>query len=153
MPKTDIKLYSKNTSGQKQTTTITYVNNEVSSDILKDFAQSLNALTTNSYEKTDRINTINCDTEQTKMFRNMKFEGVSRGATAKLTYNATTSASPAMIFDNNNSTTVRWITGTLTIEGGIATYTFTVPNEAGYIYAGLNERDDFYSAFNNAQVQ
>lgn len=66
MAKTDIKIYATEAaSGKKTTTSITYVNPDADSQTLKTFAQKLNAFTTNNYVETDRIHTINVDTEQT----------------------------------------------------------------------------------------
>lgn len=65
MAKTDIKIYATEAaSGKKTTTSITYVNPEADSQTLKTFAQMMNAFTTNNYVETDRIHTINVDTEQ-----------------------------------------------------------------------------------------
>lgn len=65
MPKTDLKLKTINAnSGAKINTTITYVNGSASSGTLKQYAQLLNGLTNNIYSETDRIQTINVDTEE-----------------------------------------------------------------------------------------
>lgn len=65
MAKTELKLKSKrSTTGQNITTTIGYVNPDADSVTLKTFGQKLNAMTTNIYEETDRVQTINVDTEQ-----------------------------------------------------------------------------------------
>lgn len=64
MAKTELKLKSKNAAtGQDITTTISYVNPTADSTTLKTFGQKLNALTTNNYTETDRVQTINVDTE------------------------------------------------------------------------------------------
>ncbi len=66
MAKTDIKIYATEAaSGKKTTTSITYVNPDADSQTLKTFAQKLNAFTTNNYVETDRIHTLNVDTEET----------------------------------------------------------------------------------------
>lgn len=65
MAKTELKLKSKNAAtGQDITTTLTYVNPTADSATLKTFGQKLNNLTTNSYVETDRVQTINVDTEE-----------------------------------------------------------------------------------------
>ena len=65
MPKTDLKLKTINAnSGAKINTTISYVNGSASSGTLKQYAQLLNGLTNNIYSETDRIQTINVDTEE-----------------------------------------------------------------------------------------
>lgn len=65
MAKTELKLKSKNVAtGQDITTTLSYVNPNADSATLKTFGQKLNAFTTNNYVETDRVHTINVDTEQ-----------------------------------------------------------------------------------------
>lgn len=65
MAKTELKLKTKNAAtGQAITTTVGYVNPTADSQTLKTFGQKLNAFTTNTYEETDRVQTINVDTEQ-----------------------------------------------------------------------------------------
>ena len=65
MAKTELKLKSKNSAtGQDITTTLTYVNPTADSATLKTFGQKLNAFTTNNYVETDRVHTINVDTEE-----------------------------------------------------------------------------------------
>lgn len=63
MPKTDIKLYSTEPSGKATTATISDVNPDATNDELKTLGQMLNSFTRNRYDKTNRINTIQCDTE------------------------------------------------------------------------------------------
>lgn len=64
MPKTDIKLYSTEPSGKATTATISDVNPDATNEQLKTLGQMLNAFTRNRYDKTNRINTIQCDTEE-----------------------------------------------------------------------------------------
>lgn len=155
MPKTDIKLYSKNTSGQKQTTTISYVNNDVSSDVLKDLAQSLNALTTNSYEKTDRINTLNCDTETIKMHRELTITNAIRGQTATITFNKTSeeSVTPAVFSYQDNAVTLVATTAGTSDDPTKAKFTLSIPSNSSYIYIGIVEKEQFYSEFTLTQAQ
>lgn len=62
-----IKLYAKEAStGKTTTTTINYVNPAATGANMKAFAQKLNAFTTNTYEKSDLIETTNLDTETVK---------------------------------------------------------------------------------------
>lgn len=66
MAKTELKLKSKNAAtGQDITTTLSYVNPTADSATLKTFGQKLNTFTTNNYVETDRVQTINVDTEAT----------------------------------------------------------------------------------------
>jgi outer membrane protein assembly factor BamB len=63
MAKTSVILNATDSGGKKMQTTITNVNPEASSLHLKQMGQMINALTTNTYDSTDRIDKINCDTE------------------------------------------------------------------------------------------
>lgn len=64
MARTDLKLKSKdNSTGRDMTTTITHVNENANKATLLEFGQKLNNLTVNVYEQTDRVQTINVDTE------------------------------------------------------------------------------------------
>lgn len=60
-----LKLYAQTTAGgtKTTTTTISNVNSQVDSATMKSFAQKLNAFTTNTYQKTDLVETTNVDTE------------------------------------------------------------------------------------------
>lgn len=65
MAKTELKLKTTNAAtGQNITTTVGYVNPTADSQTLKTFGQKLNAFTTNNYVETDRVQTINVDTEE-----------------------------------------------------------------------------------------
>lgn len=63
MAKTDMKLYTTDTMGNGNTATITYVNPNATSSQLVTLGRMITSLTSSAYNKTDRINTINCDTE------------------------------------------------------------------------------------------
>lgn len=63
MPTRQIKLYAKEAStGKTTTTTINNVNPEATAANMRDFARQLNAFTTNTYEKSDLVETTNLDT-------------------------------------------------------------------------------------------
>lgn len=65
MAKTDLKLYSKAQGTEKKiTTSLPYINPSADSTTLKQFAVKLNNFTTNVYDETDRVQTINIDTEE-----------------------------------------------------------------------------------------
>lgn len=65
MARTDLKLKAKDQStGNTTTTSITHVNENATSSTLLQFSQMLNNLTTNTYDSTDRVQTINVDTEE-----------------------------------------------------------------------------------------
>lgn len=61
--KTDLKLSSTSAGGDPITTTISDVNPAASNLTLKTFAQKLNMLTTNTYEETNKVTTVNIDSE------------------------------------------------------------------------------------------
>ena len=59
------KMQLKMTSeGKTLTRTLSHTNQSVDNDILAQFGNRLAALTTNTYGSTDRITTVNCDTEE-----------------------------------------------------------------------------------------
>lgn len=77
MAKTDLKLYSKAQGSEKKiTTSLPYINPATDSTTLKQFAVKLNNFTTNTYSETDRVQTINVDTEQVPVDENAKLEPV-----------------------------------------------------------------------------
>lgn len=63
MAKTSIIITSTDTTGKTLQKNITDVNPEATNAQLVTFAQGLNALTTNTYNGTSRVNKINCDAE------------------------------------------------------------------------------------------
>lgn len=66
MAERQLKLYAQTTAGgtKTTTTTISNVNPAIeSSTTLRNFGQMLNAFTTNTYQKTDLVETTNVDTE------------------------------------------------------------------------------------------
>lgn len=50
-----LTLKAKDTSDKSVTTSIRYVNPEASNEVLKTYAQMLNALTTNTYDKLTKV--------------------------------------------------------------------------------------------------
>lgn len=159
MPKTDIKVYSTDAAtGSKITTSVGYVNPNATNAVLKSFAQQLNDLTTNTYSSSDRIETVNLDTEGSrKSFRDITISGAVQGGTAQITHNITQTfkGTPAVFFTYGTAPniTVLYLPPTeLSSTGSTVTHTVTIPNQSGWIYAGLNENTDFYSAFVGVQV-
>lgn len=59
--KVDVKFKSIDQSGTTSTTTISYINPEATNSEMKGFAQRLNALTTNTYKESDKVETTNLD--------------------------------------------------------------------------------------------
>lgn len=66
MAKTEIKLIAKDQEDKTVSTTISDVNPDAQSSTLKAFAQRLNMLTTNTYERTDKVVTTDVDTATDK---------------------------------------------------------------------------------------
>ena len=63
--KTSAVITSTSQAGTKIQKTLTDVNAECTNEVIKTAGQMLNNLTTNTYERTDRIDKQNCDTETT----------------------------------------------------------------------------------------
>lgn len=151
MPKTDIKLYSTDAAtGSKITTSVPYVNPNASNDALKEFALKLNAFTTNTYASTDRVETVNVDTESgRKQFRNITVTGAIQGATATISANIQIGGSinPAVFFFTNNTVTILTTAAVPSDDPTIAKRSVTIPNSSGEMYIGLIANDDFYADF------
>lgn len=169
MAKTSLIISSTDSStGKKLQKTLTDINSSATNAQLKSFAQALNNLTTNTYSESNRVDRINCDTEEsasgggggsvlTKAFRELAITGTTRGATATATFNATTSVTnnPVVFFitPSGNSYTATYIDVTAGATTGTQrTATFTVPTSGGYLYAGFRENDAFYADFVMAEV-
>lgn len=75
MPKTDLKISSTSaTSGQKITTSISYVNPEATSAVMLELSQRLNSFTTNVYDETNLVKTYNIDSETIKKQPTLYYE-------------------------------------------------------------------------------
>ena len=151
MAKTELKLKTTNAAtGQNITTTVGYVNPTADSQTLKTFGQKLNAFTTNTYEETDRVQTINVDTETIKQWRNMTANNISQGSSsAYITYNSKSGSTntPFVVFDSGSGETANVLTTTFE-QGATATEgkaKFTVPNYAGTLYAVFIGGTSFYA--------
>lgn len=160
MPKVDLKLYSLGTQdGKKITSTVNYVNPDANNTVLKTFAQQLNSLTTNVYDSTDRVETMNVDTESSrKQFRNTTITGATRGGTATITMNCADGESfnpVAMYMTGSSPYTLTYLTLTRTDSGSttVLKFTTTIPNEHGGIYVGITEKDEFYADFTRVAVE
>lgn len=151
MPKTDIKLYSTDSeTGAKITTSVAYVNPNASNNALKEFAQKLNALTDNVYSSTDRVETVNVDTEGSrKQFRDITITGAIKGATAIISANIQIDGSinPAVFFFSNNTVTILTTAAVSSDDPTIAKRSVTIPNSTGELYIGLIANNDFYADF------
>lgn len=151
MPKVDLKLYSTDAAeGKKITTSVTYVNPAASNSVLKSFAQQLNAFTTNAYLETDRVETVNVDTDDSrKQFRDVIITGATRNSTATISLNILSggSANPAVFFYSNGSAQVLATTSAPSIDPTVARFTVTIPDSSGQIFVGLGATSNFHADF------
>lgn len=156
MPKVDLKLYSTDAAdGKKITTSVTYVNPNASNAVLKSFAQQLNAFTTNTYSETDRVETVNVDTEGSrKQFRNLAITGARKDATATITCYQTTdeNITPAVFFYTSGSAQFLTATRSESSDPTLGKFNVTVPNAIGWLYIGITEKTDFYADFISAEI-
>lgn len=157
MPKTDVKLYSTDAAtGTKQTTTISYVNPTAGNTVLKSFAQQLNNLTTNNYSSSDKIETLNLDTEdETNQAREITVTNAGRNQTATITFNRSTTeaqyggATPQVFYYSAaESTTEKLSVSSISSQDPTkATYNCTIPDRNGTLYIGLVATDYFVADF------
>lgn len=156
MPKVDIKLYSTDAAeGKKITTSVPYVNPNASNSVLKEFAQRLNAFTTNTYVETDRVETVNVDTDESrKQFRNITITGAAQGATATLTINIDDgeTVNPAVFFYSNSTVQLLSASSASSTDPNIAKFNVAIPSSSGQLFAGLAAKTNFYSDFVVATV-
>ena len=96
MAERQLKLYAKPTAGNTTTTTISNINPEATGTVMKSFAQQLNALTTNAYEKSDLVETYNLDTEEPPAPQSQKTQ-----ATITVPSTANKDAEPAISYTSD----------------------------------------------------
>lgn len=151
MPKVDLKLYSTDAAeGKKITTSVTYVNPAASNAVLKSFAQQLNAFTTNAYLETDRVETVNVDTDTSrKQYRDILITGAAQGATATISANVVegVTVNPAVFYYSNGAAQVLTTTSIPSADPTVARFTVSIPNSSGQIFAGIATNDYFYADF------
>lgn len=154
MPKTDVKLYSTDAeTGAKQTTTVSYVNPNANYTALKNFAQQLNSLTTNTYTSSDRIETRNLDTEEAgDQSREISVTNAGKNQTATITVNTVsgeTGINPqAFYYIPENSTTEKLTVSSVGSQDPTkATYHVTIPNYNGTLYIGTLATANFNADF------
>ena len=139
------------TSGKKRKRSFSDINPKATNAQLKEFAQQLNAMTTNIYAETDRIDRINVDSPDAgKKYRNITITGAEKNATATLSavISQGVAINPAIFYYTGSSTAQ--ILSTSNASSGdptIANLTFTVPNSSGTIFVGLSENNNFYPDF------
>lgn len=150
MPKTDVKLYTTDAgTGAKQTTTVSYVNPSASYTALKTFAQQLNNLTTNTYTSSDRIETLNLDTEEQpaagKKVRTVTISNPRSGQDTDITisHGETETLSPVFTYEGGG-TIYRW---TVTSGANTGEYTASIPSEAIKVHVGVAETEEYNSSF------
>lgn len=157
MPKVDLKIYSTDAAeGKKITTSVTYVNPDASNSVLQSFAQQLNAFTTNTYGETDRVETVNVDTEGSrKQFRNLAVTGARADSTATITCKQTAEEefSPAAFFYTNGSVQFLTATRSSSTDPTQGKFNVTIPNSIGWLYIGITEKTDFHADFIAAEIQ
>lgn len=66
MAKVDLKIKSTTPTAQSQTTTISYVNPALTNEQLSTLGHTLNALTDNHYDESQKVTTVNVDSEDDK---------------------------------------------------------------------------------------
>lgn len=150
MPKTDVKLYSTDaTTGAKQTTTISYVNPNADYTALKNFAQQLNSLTDNTYTSSDRIETLNLDTEEpatNKKTRSITFDNPKKGQSTDITIenNGTETLSPVFLYSDGSSVSAWSVTKIIDETGK---YRGNIPSSATSLAVGTTETDEYFAQF------
>lgn len=100
MAKTDLKINATNGYGDDITTTISYVNPDASKDEILAVTQALNALTTNTYKETQRIQTVNVDLEIVPSTPTIT-SSVTQYSLSEFTGTSNTKTGPATIINYN----------------------------------------------------
>lgn len=148
------------TDGKKLQKTLTDINSAATNEQLKSFAQVLNGLTTNTYVETNRVDRVNCDTEEGtivggKGFRNVTVTGAEQGETATIAFNITEgeSVTPGVFFYTNSAMQILTATAAASDDVTVAKFSVTVPASSGELYVGIREKDAFYADFVFANVE
>lgn len=146
MSSKQIKIYSTTTAGggKEVTTTIGYVNPEASGETMKSFAQQLNAFTTNSYQRTDLIETTNLDTETVKLIPTLTLgtPTVNNGVVT-IPFETQTNG---LIFADTVAQFGGYTHYKTMREVGSATLKVTLNESGSYtVYCGIAEATNYYS--------
>lgn len=128
MSKTSLILTTTDILGRKQQQSITDVNPNADTTALKTFAQMCNALTTDTYVSTDRIDKINCDLEAGTSKTTPTFSASKTTFSKALAGQDATSTDDGMIYNS------RWTVQT--------TVTY---NGDGVLYASVNNAIDTFT--------
>ena len=148
-------------SNEQLQKTLTDINPAATNAQLKAFAQSFYGLSDDTYVKSNRVDRINCDTEESggtvsgKRFRETAITGAAKGSTATITANIREGGTinPAVFYYANGSTQLLSPTKVTSDVATVAKFTVSVPNSSGYIYVGLLEDTNFYADFVNTNVE
>ena len=154
MAKTDLKLSSTSAGGDKITTTISDVNPTASNLTLKTFAQKLNMLTTNTYEETNKVTTVNVDSTADKPTPTLKLMTGESGGSEATTITANGDTYYHTSYDGDGEIYVK-VKGTQTsgsvfygysgtVQTMHRTYSFTA--NAGVVYEFHAVETDNYKA-------
>ncbi len=146
------------TTGKKLQKTLTDINSAATNDELKTFAQAVNAVTTNTYGESNRVDRINVDTEESatvsKLFREITVTDAAKNATAKISFKRTEDEASyggvsltVFYYNTQESTAEKLTTSSVSSEAPTALYHVTIPNYNGRLYVEIEATEDFYSEF------
>lgn len=139
------------TDGKKLQKTLTDINSAATNEQLKAFGQMLNGLTTNTYYETNRVDRVNCDTEDSDSakFRDITVTGAAQGATATITMNIIEgeTSKPAVFSWTSSSTTLLSVTVAASESTTVGKFTVNIPSTTSAIYVGQIAKNGFYADF------
>lgn len=147
------------TDGKKLQKTLTDINSAATNEQLKSFGQMLNGLTTDTYVETNRVDRVNCDTEDGvsggKAFRDITITGAAQGATATISANILEGGTinPAVFYYTGNEVQLLTTTPAASDDATVAKVTVAIPNSSGTVFVGLTTGSNFYADFVSANVE
>jgi len=150
MLKVEVKLSYTTAADKKGTTTISNVNPSAGRAPLLQMSQALNALTTNIYGETNRVETVNLDTEEPtpagKNVRTVTLDNTIKGQSTDITIenDGVETLNPTFLY-SDGSTTSAWSVTKIIDETG--RYRGNIPSTATTLYIGLAETNDYYPVF------
>lgn len=146
MSSKQIKLYSTTTAGggKEVTTTIGYINPEATGATMKEFAQRLNAFTTNVYEKTELVETTNLETETVKIRPTLTLGNATvNNGVVTIPYETNSSG---LVFADTEAQFGDYAHYKTMKDIGKNTLSVTLPQSGNYIvYCGIDEATNYYS--------
>ena len=155
MPKVEVKLSYTTAADKKGTTTISNVNPSAGSAALLQMSQAFNALTTNTYGETNRVETVNLDTEEPtpagKNVRTVTLDNTIKGQSTDITIenDGTETLAPVFLYSNGSSVSAWSVTAVIDEKGK---YRGNIPSAATELYIGLAETNDYYPVFKITQT-